>query len=90
MRALSSTKAEYIAISEAGHEIRGIRTLFQEIGYPQLFLTILQGDNNGSLLMAKNPQFHQRSKHINIKYHWIRDKIAKYFFGIVSGSGSNH
>ena len=26
--------------------------------------------------MAKNPQFHQRSKHINIKYHWIRDEIT--------------
>ena len=26
--------------------------------------------------MAKNPQFHQRSKHINIKYHWICDEIA--------------
>ena len=26
--------------------------------------------------MAKNPQFHQRSKHIDIKYHWIHDKIT--------------
>ena len=26
--------------------------------------------------MAKNPQFHQRSKHIDIKYHWICDKIT--------------
>ena len=29
-----------------------------------------------TLLMAKNPQFHQRSKHIDIKYHWIREEIA--------------
>jgi len=27
--------------------------------------------------MIKNPQFHQRSKHIDIRYHWIRDQITK-------------
>ena len=76
-RALSSTEAEYIALSEAGREICWLRALYHELGFPQNSPTILKGDNNGSIAMVKNPQFHQRSKHIDIRYHWIRDQIAK-------------
>jgi hypothetical protein len=34
-------------------------------------------DNNGALLLAKNPVFHERTKHIAVKYHYIRDLINK-------------
>ena len=37
----------------------------------------LQGDNKGSIAMAKKPQFHQCSKHIDLKYHWIHSKVLK-------------
>ena len=37
----------------------------------------LYGDNQGSLSLAKNPEFHQRTKHINVKHHFIQEHITK-------------
>jgi hypothetical protein len=54
-----------------------LRSLYYELEFPQKSPTILQGDNNGSTAMVKNPQFHQQSKHIDIQYHWIHDEITK-------------
>ena len=71
--ALSSTEAEYSALSEAGREACWLRNLFDELGFPQLAPTLLKGDNDGSIAMAHNPQFHKRSKHIEIRWHWVHD-----------------
>ena len=57
--AQSSTEAEYVALAEAAHEASWLRNLYQELGYPQLGPTLIKGDNNGSMAMARNPQFHQ-------------------------------
>jgi hypothetical protein len=74
--ALSSTEAEYIALAEAAHESCWLRNLYDELGYPQSHPIIIRGDNNGSIAMARNPQFHQRSKHIAIRWHLIRDLVS--------------
>ena len=74
--ALSSTEAEYVALAEAAREACWLRNLFGELGYPQTHSTQIKGDNNGSIAMARNPQFHQRSKHIAIRWHLIRDLIS--------------
>ena len=66
---LSSTEAEYIAMSEAAQEACWLRNLYDELGFTQLLPTILKGNNKGSITMTLNPQFHQRSKHIMIWYH---------------------
>jgi len=73
--ALSSTEAEYVALSEAAREACWLRSLFKELGYEQNYPTQIHGDNEGALAMAKNPQFHQRAKHIDIKWHSIRQMI---------------
>jgi hypothetical protein len=75
--ALSSTEAEYVALSEAAREACWLRSLFGELGYKQKFPTKIYGDNEGAVAMAKNPQFHQRAKHIEIKYHSIRQMIKQ-------------
>ena len=56
--ALSSTEAEYVALSEAAREACWLRNLYDQIGYPQKYPTIIKGDNDGSIAMAKNQQFH--------------------------------
>ena len=48
---------------------------YDELGYAQTHPTTIRGDNNGSIAMAKNPQFHQRSKHIAIQWHLIQDLV---------------
>ena len=62
--ALSSTEAEYVALFEAGHEACWLRSLFEELGENQSLPTLIKGDNDGSIAMVHNPQFHKRSKHI--------------------------
>ena len=69
--ALSTAEAEYVALSTAVQECMWMQTLNWEIGPT----TILE-DNQSSIAMAKNPQFHGRAKHIDIKHHFIRDQVS--------------
>ena len=64
--ALSSTEAEYIALSEASREAMWLRHLYGELGFIQKEPILILGDNDGSIAMAKNPQFHKRTKHVDI------------------------
>jgi hypothetical protein len=74
--ALSSTEAEYVALSEAAREACWLRNLYSELGLLQVGIPMLiRGNNEGSIAMAKNPQFHKRSKHIEIRWHWVRDLV---------------
>jgi hypothetical protein len=73
--ALSSTELEYIVLSEAGREACWLRSLHAELGFPQEKPCVLRGDNDGSIAMARNPQFHKKAKHIATKWHWIRNMV---------------
>ena len=77
--ALSIIEAEYMALTNIVKEIKWIRQLFDELNYDIVShpLTILRTDNQGVLILAKNPVNHSRSKHIDIKHHFIRETIAK-------------
>jgi hypothetical protein len=78
--ALSSTESEYVALSEAGREACWLRNLSEELGFPQNLPTTILGDNLGAMAMARNLQFHKRSKHIATKWHWVRDMTE---YGII-------
>src|SRR5882762_2067298 len=71
--AQSMCNAEYIACSEAAHECMWLQMLTAEIGYPQKNPTPLLTDNEAALALTKDPRFHARTKHINIKWHYIRE-----------------
>ena len=72
--ALSSTEAEYVAISEAAREACWLRNVYTELGLLQEDVpTLIKGDNEGALAMVRNPQFHKRTKHIAIRWHWVRE-----------------
>lgn len=73
--ALSSTEAEYVAMSEAGCEVVWLRNLYKELGFDQENPTLIRGDNNSAIAMVRNPQFHKKAKHIATKWHWIRDQV---------------
>ncbi|KAL7284517.1 hypothetical protein ACG7TL_001808 [Trametes sanguinea] len=70
----SSTEAEYMAMSDCSRQVVWIRNLMDEIGY-KLGPIPVAGDNQGSLFMGSNPVTESRSKHIDIKYHAIREYI---------------
>lgn len=69
--ALSSQDAEYMALSDGSREVVYVRNVLTTLGF-NLSSTDLFGDNNGSLAVAKNPAAHQKTKHIQVRYHYIR------------------
>ena len=73
--ALSSTEAEYMAACQAAREAVWLRALLKDLGYPQHDATVLYGDNQGCLALAKNPTLHARTKHIEMRHHFIRERI---------------
>ena len=72
--ALSSTEAEYMALCEAVKEAIHIRKLFQDLGCNK-GPSIIYEDNQGSIALSENPVHHKRTKHIDIKYHFVREKV---------------
>ena len=70
---LSSTKAEYYALTEAAKEAIWLQTLLTELGYSgdDIKPLLVYRDNTGSLAIAENPEHHQWAKHINIRAHFI-------------------
>ena len=72
--ALSTTEAEYIAATEATKELLWMKNFLQELGSKQESF-ILYCDNQSAIHLAKNPAYHSRTKHIDVRYHWIRDKL---------------
>ena len=73
--ALSSTEAEYIALWEAGKEASWLRNLYKDLGLTQENPTTLISDSTGAISIARDPLFHKRTKHIDPRNHWIREKI---------------
>jgi len=74
--ALSTTEAEYIGISQATREALWIRTLLKEIGYDSGTKPMtLHCDNQSCIAITKNPVHHSRTKHIDIRYHFIKDNV---------------
>ena len=73
--ATSSCKAEYTAAFEAAKESIWLRNLLINIGFPQKSPTTILCDNNAAINLSEDLSLHQRVKHINIKYHFLRERI---------------
>ena len=74
--ALSTAEAECMALSSAAQEAIWMRELNSDLGNRQVKPTVVYEDNQSAIAMSKNPQFHGRSKHISIKYHFIREQVS--------------
>jgi len=74
--ALSSCEAEYIGQSQATKEAIWLRELFKELEQPQASATVIYCDNQGAMALARNPEHHNRSKHIDVAHHFQREKVA--------------
>jgi len=76
--ALSTCEAEYIGQTNATKEAIWLKRLLDEVR-PELGLqaqaTVIYCDNQGAIALAKNPQFHARTKHIDIQHHFVREKV---------------
>ncbi|KAL2248429.1 UNVERIFIED_CONTAM: Retrovirus-related Pol polyprotein from transposon TNT 1-94 [Sesamum indicum] len=74
--ALSTTEAEYIATTEAFKEAIWLDGLIREIGFSKEKLVVFS-DSQSSIQLCKNSVFHDRTKHIDVRFHFIRDIVGK-------------
>jgi hypothetical protein len=74
--ALSTAEAEYMSLASAGQTAIWFRQLLADLGFRQDKATVIFEDNQGCIAMAKNPVSHERTKHIDIKYHFIRELVS--------------
>ena len=73
--ALSTAEAEYVALSAAVQEAVWLQQLTSDLLSRSIQETSILEDNQSAICLAKNQQVHGRTKHIDIKYHFVRDLV---------------
>ncbi|KAH9667833.1 hypothetical protein KPL70_021191 [Citrus sinensis] len=71
---LSTTEAEYIALTEAVKEAIWLKGLVTELGLEQESV-IVNCDSSSAIQLSKNPKYHKRTKHVDVRMHFIREEI---------------
>ncbi|KAL4021589.1 hypothetical protein IC575_020395 [Cucumis melo] len=74
---LSTCEAEYVAAASCVCHAVWLRNLSKTVGILQDDPTVIHVDNKSTIALAKNPVFHDRSKHIDTRFHFIRDCISR-------------
>lgn len=74
--ALSTTEAEYMAIAEACKEAVWLKGFFSELS-EDLQISSLFSDSQSAIFLTKDQMYHERTKHIDVRYHFVRDVIAR-------------
>ena len=86
---LSTTEAKYIAISEAAKEMIWLKNFLNELGKEQDDAPMFS-DSQSAISLAKNPVFHSRCKHIQLRYHFIRELINDEDLSLLKILGSEN
>ena len=87
--ALSTTEAEYVAVTEASKEMVWLQNFLRELGNEHKD-RILYSDSQSAIHLAKNPAFHSRTKHIELKYHYIRYLLERKVLRLMKIRGSEN
>src|SRR5690606_40144055 len=65
-------------LANASKEALWLRSLLRSLSYTEGIDPVhIEGDNQGSLALTDNPEFHQRTKHIDIRHHFLRQKVTE-------------
>ena len=72
----SSIEAEYHQLAYTAAEISWLRSLFKDLGV-SLTTPLIWCNNINSISLASNPVFHARTKHLEVDYHHVRDKVVR-------------
>lgn len=75
--ALSTVEAEYLALAAATKNALWLRTMLSELGFMPKQPTTIWQDNQGCIALAKDPVNHRRTKHIDIRHHFVKDAVAR-------------
>jgi len=80
---LSSTEAEYYALSEAAKEIKFVVQILLSMGIPVQLPIIVRVDNMGAIFMSENASASSRTKHVDTRYHFVREFVEEGFIRII-------
>ena len=80
---LSSTEAEYVAISEVCREILFVAQILEFLNVKVKRPIVVRVDNVGAIYMANNQTTSQRTKHVDVRYHFVREYIEDGMVQIV-------
>jgi hypothetical protein len=81
--ALSSSGAEYMALSDASREVVVLRSFLFSLSAPQDMSTILYEDNTAAIAIAEGEGQPQRTRHIDIRFHYVKELVARGVIEIV-------
>ncbi len=87
--ALSSTEAEYKGVAIAPCEVVWLQKLFSDLGQSMDAHVVIYCDNISSILLANNSVYHVRTKHIEVHYHFIREKVLAKEIDLIHVSTEN-
>ena len=73
----SSSEAEYLGMSHAGKELIFLSQLLAELGFPPPSPPVLFGDNQGANALSRDPQFHNRTRHLRLTEHFVREMVQQ-------------
>ena len=79
-----------MAASEVGRELVWMCTLLRELGFGSSLATPLLCNNSAIVLLCGNQAFHNRVKHLDVQYHWIRERVEaeELIVGQIASSGN--
>lgn len=81
--ALSSAEVEFRGIAKGKTEILWIQMLLIELGFPQDKSCELNCDNQAAISISENPVQHDRTKHVEVDRHFIKEKLEAYIIHIL-------
>jgi hypothetical protein len=87
--ALSTVEAEYMAACQAAKDAIWLRAFLMGLGLSTTVPTNILCDSQGAIALAKNPEHHQRSKHIDLRYHFVREQVTGGAIALVYTSTSD-
>ena len=87
---LRSSEAEFVAASQAGQEVVYLRVLLRGFGYTQKKPTEIWEDNASCIMMSENPTNRDRSRHVDVKVHYLRDLVRDGHVKLVKCAGTQN
>ncbi len=87
---LSSSEAEFVAASQVGQEVVYLRTLLRGFGYPQVGATEIWEYNASCIMMSENPTNRDRSRHVDVKVHFLRDLVRDGHVKLLKCAGTQN
>ncbi|XP_069147117.1 uncharacterized protein [Solanum lycopersicum] len=80
----STAEVEYITFASAVNQVIWLRKMIKDLGHEQAEATKIMFDNKSAVSISKNPVFHSRTKHVKIKFHFIREPASRHFHQVIA------